>query len=516
MKSAQMLLAATILAVAWPAAGQVTRSQYGRALDANFLIGSGGINNINPQQYLPGNLYINGQVTRGRHFRGVVGYSGANQLSLALPSAGLDDFRRDTYGLDQLGVGTSYAPSAYFSNSRTVLRTRAIDYRLNAPGSSTPRVSYVSAQQTQQLFDRTVQAYQPIVSDMGSALLVDSRVYRPVMIARAARESLIGDEPDDLGVVRPVASSLFGIIRAEEHRRLAAELSEAERARKDRIIDASVDAAIDATVPGAQPVAGKPLPTPTVPAGMSTGYGQDVYHDLQQLMRQALEEAAIRAQAGDDPPEPGRGRRVRVPLPFEEYDDSAPIHLRRSALRRGQRGLVVSRFAGASRDLFNLHMLQAEKLLAKGKYYDAAERYRIANALNPANPLATMGLSLALFGADESLSAGLQLRRSLKRFYLAIDMMNTTVDVRGLLGEASVNKRIGQLEARITRQSDEVDPSLLLLAAFIRESMGDHDKAVGHAKLLKSLAGEVIIYRGYAEYLLTSPVGPTPATQPAK
>ena len=188
-----------------------------------------------------------------------------------------------------------------------------------------------------------------------------------------------------------------------------------------------------------------------------------------------------------------------------------------SSRRRGEKGLVIASLAGTSKDLFNLHMQRAEKLLASGKYYAAAERYRIANVLNPVNPLARLGWSLALFGADEPLSAGLQLRRSLRQFYLAIDMMNTTVDVRKLLGEETLKTRIEGLEARIKRQGDEVDPSLVLLAAFIRESMGDHDQAVKHARLLKEMSGDVVLYKGYAQYLLTpEPSAKTPTTQPAK
>jgi len=517
MNAARLLMASVVLALALPALGQVTQTQYGRALDANFLIGSGGVNNINPQRYLPGNLYVTGQVTRGRHFRGGVDYAAGNQLSLALPSAGLDDFRRDSYGLDQMGSGSPYLPGAYLSQSRTVLRPRAIDYRLNAPGSSIPRTSYVSAQQTQQLFDRTVQAYQPIVTDMGKILLVDSRIRAVSMADGMAGRTPAGKSAlDDYGVVRPSASPLFGIIRKEDERHLAEELSAAERARRNASVDASIAAQVDPRPKAADPLTAGPRATDTLGSGgASVRTGQDVYYDLQQIMNQILKASAAAAKEPADPSQPKR--RERLPLPFED-DPNAPAVLRKSpALRRGEKGVVIASLAGTSKDLFNLHMQRAEKLLASGKFYAAAERYRIANVLNPVNPLATLGWSLALFGADEPLSAGLQLRRSLRQFYLAIDMMNTTVDVRRLLGEEMLKTRIEGLEARIKRQGDEVDPSLVLLAAFIRESMGDHDQAVKHAKLLKEMSGDVVLYKGYAQYLLTpEPAAKTPTTQPAK
>ena len=111
-----------LLAIAAGAAGQVYQTQYGRALDSSYYLGSRGVNSIRwADRALDGNLLVTGQVTGGFGFRGGVGYVGSDQFRLELPSASLDRFISGSAGLDRIGSGSLYRPNPYFSPTGTVV-----------------------------------------------------------------------------------------------------------------------------------------------------------------------------------------------------------------------------------------------------------------------------------------------------------------------------------------------------------------------------------------------------------
>ncbi len=72
--------------------------------------------------YQPGNLSLTGNVRYGKSFRGNVPFSQTgSQLSTNLPSLRLSNFRRDSYGGDDIGTSTPYGETVpYFPSSGRV------------------------------------------------------------------------------------------------------------------------------------------------------------------------------------------------------------------------------------------------------------------------------------------------------------------------------------------------------------------------------------------------------------
>ena len=182
------------------------------------------------------------------------------------------------------------------------------------------------------------------------------------------------------------------------------------------------------------------------------------------------------------------------------------------AVQRVRDRLVLRGLAGAGKGQFNLHMARAEAMLSEGKYYDAAGEFEVAAVLAPENPLPMLGSALARFAADEPLTAAFQLRTAFWRF---LALMETQVDLDGMLGKKVVDLRLRLIEQRIAQQKDNPQAPLVFLAAFVRHSRGEKDKAAAHARMLKRLAGNDRIYRTFAEYVLTGKVGTGGKTSPA-
>ena len=117
----------------------------GRALDANPQCGSGGLNA--PMQhnlFNTSNLYVTGNVTGGRAFRGFSPVWNTNSLQVGLPSSSLNTFQRDSFGVGDVTGYRSFAQvNPYFSSSQTVTSVGEIVSGLNQPGGSVPRNTYL-------------------------------------------------------------------------------------------------------------------------------------------------------------------------------------------------------------------------------------------------------------------------------------------------------------------------------------------------------------------------------------
>ena len=110
----------------------------GRALDANFEVGSGGFNPLVPD-FDPnaGNRLVSGNVTGGRAFQGFRPIQHPSSLRIGVPTSRLSTFRRDSFGLSNLRYGVSGFPQrAYFAPEQTVTSLRSIQAGVNVPGST--------------------------------------------------------------------------------------------------------------------------------------------------------------------------------------------------------------------------------------------------------------------------------------------------------------------------------------------------------------------------------------------
>ncbi len=487
--SAVVLLAATSVF------GQVYPTQSGRALDASYQLGSGGYNSIRQaSRALDGNLLVTGQVTGGFQFHGTVGYAGPEQFRTTVPSAGLDDFIRGSAGLDRITSGSLYGPSAFFSPQSTILGAQGIASGQNAPGTSIPRITYASPQQARQLYESAATPERPLTPELGQQYQVNPPI-RPLTPAEAALTGLDGVSEQAAGAVRPTASPLFGILRREDQQQFAEEMA-----------SAGGPPGPAGTRPQAPPFEPQ-QPAPEGPAAEALPEpGQDILIDvLRELMRMRREQAQAGQIGGaGQAPTQAEGEATPTTPPLDEQV--------RQAVERGRNQLILHRLAGKSRDLFNLHMTRAELALEKRKFYEAAEHYEVAVALNRNNALAHLGEALALLGAGEPLSSAVSLRDAMKRLP---PLMSAGVDVNALLGAETVEERTKQLEERLAGEGELADPSRLFLTAFLRSVAGQPDKAAQHARQLLQRSSDEI-HRAYAESLLQGDSGRNqPTTQPA-
>jgi tetratricopeptide (TPR) repeat protein len=97
--------------------------------------------------YQPGNLSLTGNVRYGRSFQGHVPFSQTgNQLSTNLPSLHLSNFRRDSFGADDIGSSTPYGETVpYFPSSGRVTNITDVGRRFEPDERGLLRPDYLPA-----------------------------------------------------------------------------------------------------------------------------------------------------------------------------------------------------------------------------------------------------------------------------------------------------------------------------------------------------------------------------------
>jgi len=293
-RQGMIVAAAAVLILAAAGVGQVRPAQRGQVLDANSMVGAGGVNTP-IRSGLPFNsqLYVNGQVTGLGAFRGGVGYRPANQLGLTVPSGGLSDFRRQSTGLqDVLGGATAGTGSLpYYDRATTALGVRGITSGMAMPGSNVPRYNRITPGVAHRLYVDAMVNYGAVAPIQPGRMLsapltttavppvrsVDPRVdptadpTMPSYLAPALKVGGPGERFSTVGAavrptpsVRPGSAALFGVLRTEDRYDLARELMEA--ALEDGAstpVDERIDGALPDPAPAPAPEKGSSVDTPS-------------------------------------------------------------------------------------------------------------------------------------------------------------------------------------------------------------------------------------------------------------
>ena len=458
-------------------------------------------------------LYVTGQVTGLRSFHGNIGYQAPDQLQVIVPSGSLDRFRRQSVGMQESLRGRTYLPSPYYRRTRTAFGVNKITSGLTAPGTNVPAQSVVSIQARRRYskfeVDARARGTEPV--DRESVTRSPVRRYRRFAVdERLSRRDA-------------TRSGSFGLIRWRDRLDLAQEIRQVSspqpqeadwsgdpnrsvNAAIDVFVDVAVDASIDAEASLRPPFDGKSPLTPEAPgqrgrANLPAGRrrtDQDVMTDILYHVRLGGDEERIfdaNAPAGLLIPAPPKSE----PPPVPQQSDS------RRLVERLGRNIMIYSLAGDSKNMFNVRMAIAEKLLKTGRYYAAARKYETAMLIDPDNPLVHVGLGMAFFAAGEPLSAGGRIYRAMQLFP---ELKTTRLNIEELIPTRTINRRLLVLNDRI---EDDSDPILVFLAAYIRMNLGRDDTARRYATMLGESAGENEILRDYAQYVLTN----TTTTKPA-
>ena len=487
--------------------GQTLPTQDGRALDANFRLGGAGYNSIrsvNRSALLNGNLYITGQVSGGFSFRGRVPYRAGNELRLTLPSETVDDFVRDSIGLEQVLSGRTYRPQPYYAPSRTVQTLHGGGSQVGAaPIRPTETPATSASSQT---------LYTPY----------STRIPVPMITApQVGRATYVPTQTQGAGIsaglqtgARPQASLLFGVLDTAASDRLAIELAPLPEAAQQ--VEPAVEPpgelepvetpgepepaeALTSDEPTDRPF-GTLIPSPKVP---DDDVFTEVISELIRHRNERFERAARTPQLAD----------TTKQLEQLNVDPSArtprPVSASPLVETAGDR-IILHGLAGRRSDGFNRYMALGDERLKSGQFYQAAESYQAAQEIDRGNPLASIGAGLAYFGAGEVYRASHFVQRALKLFPAFTEVR---IDVDRLLGHEVVTRRLADVVDRLTHKPlDESDTSLVFLAAYMYAGLDLFPEAAAWGRKLEPLAKGDWVLTGYARFLILTA---EPAASPA-
>ncbi len=411
-------------------------------LDASPMIGSGGYNApVRRFRYTPGNLFITGNVTGGKAFRGFVPYSSPTQFQGSLGSSSLSAFESESVNLQQIRSGYLYGrPGPYFNPSSTILPLSA--HRFASPGSSMPKLS------TPKL--------APSFS-VGAVLVRPSEIHRK-QLPRQIR-------PSDIlvpSVAIDVYSQPIQPQKSEEQKAQELKAAGKEKGTEKKI---------------APPEENQPLMEPSPQQTPQQGSEQEK-QKTQQDFTEFLEQ-----QAAHLPPE------NTSLVPNKEFAESAKrliLESKKHGLKKGsstqsaerKTPIVVTSLAGESKDLFSRTMRSAQQMLNQGRFFFAYQQYLRAAEIKPKDPM-------PLFGQVHSLVAAGKFRLAAEVLQVAIDKFPSFVRLRlsgeRLIGSRTVlHRRLNQLEDLANKYS--TNKQIKFLLGYFKILSGDREQGMALMK----------------------------------
>lgn len=398
------------------------------------------------------NLVVTGNITGGRHFRGVVPYQDSRYFTAPLGSTSLDSFLRRSAGVgnfDNIPMG-GFLP--YYSSTQTVTTTRpGLVTVLRPPIASSTGIA-------------SGMAHSPMSSAQRSISIDDNTLGGQFPTKAYSRYRPMSMTPHELEL--RVSKTLGRLPLGGKDMDMPDEESIAEyRQKMQEISDQALELKRRITQPE------------------EPGTETELTDDLEKLR------AEQRIKALEQRPVPERKldvyeqMRLEIEAPVDELADEQEISEKSLQERIAEVSLLVAKarairgkhksFATYSKDKFNEYMRKAENFLKEAKYYKAADAYTLALMFKPDDPLAYAGKSHALFASGEYMSSSLFLQRALDIFpeYAAFK-----IDLVAMVGDKD------QLESRISdvrlwlAKSDAAE--LHFLIAYIYYQMGRPPEAV--------------------------------------
>lgn len=502
-----------VAAMSVVAQAQVVQLNTGQSLDANYQIGSGGYNTV-----VGGVGGVNSQLIAQRQVTGLAAFHGRsiaapNELGVTSPTAGIDQFLRESVGVRQAVQGSNYLPTPYYNPNLTVFNVPAVTSGLTPPGTNAPMGG--------------VAAIQRVYSDVTQ----DYRILSAPVTGVGITPQLMPGNPlpgPIMAITRPGSTALFGVPEFLKRQQLAQELvADVQRSAASGASPTEIENPVitgqynsEDRMRGTGPQVGgqRTLGSTNradvrqeLSAGTRGGIAgmppanQDVYVDLLLGLQEQRRTAGIRGvRPGITPPGEVKGQEPGEIRPGEpKLPGSANL------IETGPEGVIIHGLAGRHKDMFNTYMTRAQELLKHGRYYDASKQFEFAIIANGDNPMARLGAGLAIFAAGEPYSAGIQIRQAMQMFP---PLMETRVDYKSMMSIDDFNKSLEILARRIEKETAP-DSLLLFLGAYMNQSAGQTAAARKYAQMLKDGGTTDRLFLGYAGYVLT---GKLPTTLPSQ
>jgi len=410
-------------------------------LDASPQIGSGGYNRPVRRPFLnAGNLFITGNVTGGKSFQGFVPYTDPTQLRVGLGSGTLSRFERDSFGFGDFGLGRGPAGvRPYFNPSSTVLPLPSRQQGVAVPGGAAP--------------------LRPVLQNPPSYITVPRPTERKKL--QAPTDILPPSvRPSDILVptfepTEPVSEEqyekLFTIYR---------DLLEDEQQEEE--LPEPTGPVISPEQPQTPP---EEAQTPTK--------SEDTLSQLLIEAEEAAGEQEFRVLIGPQPEFYEAAKRLIIEAGKVPTTQKAKPLDPRVETRRPKPQVVTS-LAGKGRHPVAQMMRSAERLMKRGRFYQAYERFDRVRQLKLQDPLPMLGMVHALIAAGRLRDAAVMLEAALTEFPKVLYLK---LDGRSLLGSKAVlESRLNQVRRLSARRAD--DKQFLLLAGYIELLSGNRAKAV--------------------------------------
>lgn len=460
-------------------------------MDANPLVGSSGLNasRVGLERINSTNQLITGNVTGLGGFRGNSPVQDPSLFRAGLGSSGLTFFNRQAVSYGDVISNRTAAGQTYFGREETIIGIGGIQAGVNQQGSSLPQSRFDPATPgllTRRLENPTLATTIEQWQAAGRALQVP-----PIDLSRAAAEAADSARPwrSRTSLFTAAAdSSLFGAARFEEAQIGAMPLTfdptrfDYRRPDVEQTTDAAAAAVstLERTLnPGAAEAAAARTAageSRSVFSGLATALREASPVDKADIARESRARLLSQAARTDADALRGMMARARTRIPA---DAPSPETQRQRAmeeaerLARTQRAIVedaVGSFAAPASDPFNDAMQSGEKAMREARYYSAADLFRAASQLQPADPLPVAAVGHALLAAGDYRAAAEQIKTAVQMFP-NIAMLN--LDLRKLIGDSAVlDARLADLHRAVSRAPQ---PDLQFLLGYTNYYGGKRD-----------------------------------------
>ncbi len=439
-------------------------------------------------QRVDSQLYVTGQVSGLGAFRGEVPYEAGDTFRGDTGGAATSSFRRQSVGRSDV-LGGRVHGSAPFRDPDTAVTTagRVLDRdTVRRPLDTDDHMPVRSL--AEDLFIDATAGYRriaPVGRDAQRDQLIGP-------VREEFRQEPFRDRARPLTV--PVDSGeLFGLVGEQERADLVRQLRETAREPTDEQASARLDARVDRlpeTIASERFI--RPLdrpdeaePAERTGARMLPPPGEDVYLDLLVTMRDRQTDEADESFFG--PP------RDAETLHRPDREAETPL-----VETRPGRPVIVRGLAGQGRDQFNRRMRDAERNLSQGRFYDARQGFEMARVIDGRNPMSSIGLAMAAFGAGEPATAGFNLHRAMRLFP---PIMETQFNLPDMMPQERIEEMLPEVHRRLEARAR--DTQMLLLATFLHHNLRQRQEAEEFARRLRDASEDDPIGAAYAEYVLT-------------
>lgn len=380
---------------------------------------SGLIPSVNPIDRTS-DLVVTGNISGGKHFRGVVPYNAITNFGGTLGSTTLDSFMRRTSGLGWT------KPTPYYSQTATVTTTTPGSRGVQKPPTTKIDTgsfgeSFLPSLTMKQLPQR--QRYnQTLATDNVNYLRqkpFSTRV-RPMANRPQQLEKALLNE-SQLNIYRRQKQSEAEYNKQREQFQLDIKKvnDKAEKLKQSLIAEYQPTQLADEQKPGSD------FSKSFKQVGPDQQLEDEKYEqntvDVYEQMKKKIDDlyqSKIPAYLSDS--EQLTGQTINKDKKTQELkSEQQKQKLMEVDLASAKAKAVLGEhktFASFSEDKFNQYLRAGENYLKEGKYYRAADAYTMASVYKPKDPLAYAGKSQALLAAGEYMSSSLFLSRTLDIF----------------------------------------------------------------------------------------------------